>query len=82
MAQTAMQMMLEELMDNEYTIPISLIVKCKGLIEVERQNMINAMMYTFHQQNTLPYGMEYLLKRDEINRDCLEYYNETYNNGL
>jgi len=45
---------------------------------IERQKMIDAMMYTFHQQNTLPYGMEYILKRDEMIENCIKYYNETY----
>jgi hypothetical protein len=45
---------------------------------IERQKTIDAMMYTFHQQNTLPYGMEYILKRDEMIENCIKYYNETY----
>jgi len=45
---------------------------------IERQKMIDAMMYTFHQQNTLPYGMEYIVKRDEMIENCIKYYNETY----
>lgn len=45
---------------------------------IERQKMIDAMMHTFHQQNTLPYGMEYIVKRDEMIENCINYYNETY----
>ncbi len=36
---TAMQMMYDELMTHEYTIPLELIVKCGELIEVEKNNM-------------------------------------------
>jgi hypothetical protein len=36
---TALQQMLDELMANEYTIPLELIVKCKELIEVEKQQI-------------------------------------------
>jgi hypothetical protein len=45
---------------------------------MEKQQMITAMIYTFNQQNTLPYGMEYLLNRDGMLEDCEDYYNETY----
>lgn len=48
---------------------------------IERQKMIDAMMYTFNQQNTLPYGMEYIVKRDEMLENCVKYYKETYNNS-
>jgi hypothetical protein len=34
---TAMTMMLDELMAHEYTIPLELIVKCKELIETEKK---------------------------------------------
>lgn len=46
--------------------------------EMEKQQIITAMMYAFHQENTLPYGMEYLLKRDRMREDFENYYNETY----
>jgi hypothetical protein len=36
---TALQQMLDELMAHEYTIPLELIVKCKELIEVEKQQI-------------------------------------------
>jgi hypothetical protein len=45
---------------------------------MEKEQMISAMIYTFNQQNTLPYGMEYLLKRDGMLEDCENYYKETY----
>jgi hypothetical protein len=78
MAQTAMQQMLDELMCFQYEIPIDLIVKCNGLIEVEKEQMINSMIYTFNENNTLPYGMEYISKREKMLEDSLKYYNETY----
>jgi hypothetical protein len=45
---------------------------------MEKEQMISAMIYTFNQQNTLPYGMEYLLNRDGMLEDCENYYKETY----
>ena len=36
---TALQQMLDELMALEYTIPLELIVKCKELIEVEKEQI-------------------------------------------
>ena len=41
MAQSAMQIMYEEMMCYEYTIPLELIVRCKELIEVEKEQIIN-----------------------------------------
>lgn len=41
--QTAMQQMYEELMAHEYTIPISLIVKCNELIDVEKEQIMKAV---------------------------------------
>ncbi len=49
---------------------------------MEKEQIITAMIYRFNQQNTLPYGMGYLHKRDEMLEDCEDYYNKTYNNGL
>jgi hypothetical protein len=45
---------------------------------MEKEQMISAMIYTFNQQNTLPYGMEYLQKRDGMLEDCENYYKEKY----
>ena len=36
--QTAMQIMYDELMVYEYTIPLELIIKCKELIDVENED--------------------------------------------
>lgn len=40
MKQTAMQMMYDELIAHEYTIPLGLIVKCQELIEMEKEHKI------------------------------------------
>ena len=40
--QTAMQIMYEELMDHEYPISDSIIVKCKHLIEMEKEQIMSA----------------------------------------
>jgi hypothetical protein len=47
--------------------------------EMEKAQIITAMIYKFNQENTLPYGMEYLLKRDGMLEDFENYYDETYN---
>jgi hypothetical protein len=84
MAQTAVSWLENELSKYDIHAPISLSNwdTLKQLLEqakaMERQKMIDAMMYTFHQQNTLPYGMEYIVKRDEMIENCIKYYNETY----
>ena len=41
MSKTAMQIMYDELMQHEYTIPLELIVRCKELIDVEKEQIIN-----------------------------------------
>jgi hypothetical protein len=84
MEQTAVSWLENELSKYDIHAPISLSNwdTLKQLVEqakaIERQKMIDAMMYTFHQQNTLPYGMEYIVKRDEMIENCIKYYNETY----
>ena len=42
MAQSAMQIMYEEMMCYEYTIPLELIVRCKELIDVEKEQIMEA----------------------------------------
>jgi hypothetical protein len=61
-------------MDKEEAIKVIEQAKAK-----EKEQIITAMIYTFNQENTLPYGMEYLLKRDRMREDFENYYNETYN---
>ena len=65
-----MQQMLDELMAHEYTIPIELIVKCKELIELEKEQIIEAAGTS----------CQYMCYNDR--RSAEQYYNETYNNGL
>ena len=66
MAQTAMEQMYDELMQHEYTIPLELIVRCKELIEVEKEQIINSFK---HAQ---------VLKVIEDETRAEQYYNETY----
>ena len=69
--QTAMQLMLDELMAHEYTIPLSLIVKCKELIGVEKEQIEDAF------QNGVGDEYEYHINNlPRINSET--YYNETY----
>jgi predicted transglutaminase-like cysteine proteinase len=79
---TAMQQMLDELMAHEYTIPLELIVKCKKLIEVEKE-----------QVNPLVNALNDIKNWDEILEDlwedpgyraiaALKIYKEKYTNGL
>lgn len=84
MEQTAMQEMIEwaiSLKDKEQQCIDWIAIKSKAeeLLVLEKVQIITAMMYTFHQENTLPYGMEYLLKRDRMREDFENYYDETYN---
>lgn len=68
MAKTAMQIMYDELMAHEYTIPISLIVTCKELIDVEREQM--------HKCASFWRG-----KEGEIEKPIFDiYYKDTYEN--
>ena len=49
MSQTAMQIMYEELMCYEYTIPLELIVKCKELIDLEKEQIEKAKSDGYHE---------------------------------
>lgn len=75
MAQTAVDYLVKKYHDYG-TLYYSDIAEAK---EMEKEQIIDAMIHTFAQQNTLPYGMEYLLKRDGMREDCENYYHETYN---
>jgi len=63
MENTAMNQMLEELIAHEWEIPMTLIVKAKELVQVEKEQIIKA----YHDDNfpCSHYGAE-------------QYYNETY----
>lgn len=79
MAQTALSWLIEQIgpfLEMDKSDAIKVIEQAKAM---EKAQMMTAMIYTFNQQNTLPYGMEYLHKRDEMQDDCENYYNETYN---
>jgi hypothetical protein len=78
MAQTAVDYLVKKFHDYG-TLYYSDIAEAKAM---ENEQMMTAMMYAFHQENTLPYGREYLLKRDRVREDCEDYFNKTYNNGL
>jgi hypothetical protein len=71
---TAMHQMLDELMAHEYTIPLELIVKCKELIELEKEQIIKALEIGFDEGCKFP--------EDIRLNDAEQYYNETYTNGL
>lgn len=73
--QTAVDFLVKKFHDYG-TLYYSDIAEAKAM---EKAQIKNAMMHTFAQQNTLPYGMEYLLERDGMLEDCENYYDETYN---
>jgi hypothetical protein len=64
--QTAMQQMLDELMAHEYTIPLDLIVKCKELISVEKEQIVEAW-----KNGNLPTNLGRVITEEQ-------YYNEKY----
>lgn len=47
--------------------------------KMEKEQVISAQMDMFHFINNLPFGIEYLNKRDECEKFTEQYYNETYN---
>jgi len=65
MEKTAMNQMLEELIAHEWEIPMSLIVKAKELVRVEKEQIVKA-----HNDGFLVYGSEYVTAE--------QYYNGTY----
>lgn len=71
--QTAMQIMYDELMAYEYTIPLSLIVKCKELIDVEKHHIMSA--YDLGNQNQY----NKICISNYVNIDEEQYYNQIYN---
>jgi hypothetical protein len=69
---SAMQLMYEELIAHEYTIPLELIVKCKELIELEQNQIIEAHLSGF--QTHFFYNLDETMIYDSPE----DYYNETY----
>lgn len=65
-----MQQMLDELMAHEYTIPLELIVKCKELIDVEKEQMIDFAA-------EISYGIG--VSKDEMKKVAEQYYKKNYN---
>jgi hypothetical protein len=65
---TALQQMLDELMAHEYTIPLELIVKCKELIELEKEQMKRLFEKHYDETGYISMTLE----------DAERYYNETY----
>jgi hypothetical protein len=63
---SAMQLMYEELIAHEYTIPLELVVKCKELIQLEKEQIIE----------TFKYGKFMPLFTEDYNPE--EYYNLTF----
>jgi hypothetical protein len=74
--QTAMQQMYDELMAHEYTIPLELIVKCKELIEMEKEQIKNA--WGNEREVAFFDSFEDILSEDTIKDLAQQYYNETY----
>tara|TARA_R110000868_G_scaffold199212_1_gene445801 strand:- start:4794 stop:5006 length:213 start_codon:yes stop_codon:yes gene_type:complete len=66
--QTAMQIMYNELIAYEYTIPITLIVKCKELIDTEKEQLKDA-----YWNGTIDISKEDALTEAE------DFYNSYYN---
>ena len=79
MAQTAVEWLIHELNTRQkplYNNQIDeLFEKAK---EMERNQIVYAMMRTFNKNNTLPYGIEYLSNLDEMINRCENYLKETY----
>jgi len=68
---TAMQIMYDELMANEYTIPLEIIVKCKMLLAMELKQITKA----FSEGEKYEY---HYLKNSSPKINSYQYYNETY----
>lgn len=67
--QTAMQQMYDELIANEFIIPLDLIVKCKELIKMEREQIENAFRYNVDVD---------LFDSSILSQTAQQYYNEIY----
>ncbi len=69
---TAMNQMLDELMAHEYTIPLELIMKCKELIEVEKEQIEEDFISGEMNNDSHHYTGR------KIYQDETDYYNKTY----
>jgi hypothetical protein len=63
-------------MAHEYTIPLELIVKCKELIEVEKEQIEEDFIAGEMNNDSHHYTGR------KIYQDEHDYYNKTYTNGL
>jgi hypothetical protein len=75
MAQTAVEWLMETMKKVDVMDWDLVFIQAKAK---EKEQMVSAMIYTFNQQNTLPYGMEYLSNLDEMINHCENYLKETY----
>ena len=64
--QTAMQIMLNELLSHGYKIPFHLVEKCKELLAMEKEQIVKAFEVGYNQN----YEQQY--------NTIEQYYNETY----
>ena len=70
--QTVMQIMYDELISYEYLIPLELIIKCKELIEMEKQQIIDAYANAVMKENNSDYVGMHEQSSGEI------YFDETF----
>lgn len=47
---------------------------------MHKEEIMDAQMDIFNHLNDLPYGVDYLTKRDSSEQFSEQYYNETFNN--
>ena len=75
--QTAVEWIFSQLPD-EYTTTRSGFDVYQQAKEMEKDEIKNAQMDMFIHLNNLPYGLEYLEKRQSAEDFSQQYYNETY----
>lgn len=76
MAQSSIEWLVEKLMKGEFINNTDeLIEQAK---EMHRQESIAAQMDMFHHLNNLPFGMQYLDKRESAEQFAEQYYKETF----
>jgi hypothetical protein len=82
---TAMQIMLDELLSHGYKIPFHLVVKCKELLEVEKQQTKDAIKnelklignyFDVSKLETKEQGHH--IRFTAILKDRFDYYNKTH----
>ena len=61
----------------QYVANILLLIDVE-LLEKEREQLQNAQMDMFNHLNNLPYGLDYISKRDSAEEFTLKYYKENY----